>query len=213
MLTIDDLRRSHAEKRSEIQTRLDEFARIPEQGDAALFRELCFCIAAANSSAEMGMKTISALDDLLDSGTAEKMSERLRGRFRYWNKRPEYIVHTREHIKSAWGFKIREHLASIPEPIALRDHIASDPDVKGIGYKEASHFLRNIGYRGYAILDKHILNAMKSLGIIRKAAPPSGRRDYLRLEKRLKAFARSEDVDFDELDLLLWSLKTGKILK
>jgi N-glycosylase/DNA lyase len=213
MLTIEDLRRAHAERRPAIQARLREFARISEQGDSALFRELCFCIAAANSSAEMGIKTMEALQDLLEHGTLDEMRERLRGRFRYWNKRPEYIVHTREYIRKAWNFEIQSYLSSIEHPSALRAALAENPDIKGIGYKEASHFLRNVGYRGLAILDKHILATMKAFRIIRKAAPPSSGREYVRLEKRLKSFADSVGVDFDEMDLLLWSLNTGYILK
>lgn len=213
MLSLEELYRAHTERRTAIRERLAEFAQTREKGDAAMFRELCFCIAAANSSAEMAIKTVSALDDLLESGTVEEMRQRLREGFRYRNKRPEYMVHTREHLRASWGFRIRERLAEVTNPLARRDMLAADPDVKGIGYKEASHFLRNVGYRGYAILDKHILSSMRSLGVIRKAAPPSNRKEYLRIEKRLRTFSLSIGVDFDEMDLLLWSVKTGKILK
>ena len=36
---------------------------------------------------------------------------------------------------------------------------------------------------------------------------------YLSTEERLRRFADDLGVDFDELDLVLWSLKTGEILK
>ena len=80
-------------------------------------------------------------------------------------------------------------------------------------YKEASHFLRNVGLRGYAILDKHILRCMAEAGVIETPRPPSTRSRYLATEERLRRFAADLGLDFDELDLVLWSLKTGEILK
>ena len=84
---------------------------------------------------------------------------------------------------------------------------------KGIGYKEASHFLRNIGFKGYGILDKHIINCLFELGVIKEAIPPKNKRDYLEIEEKMKKFSEKIRIDFDELDLVLWSFKTGKVLK
>ena len=83
----------------------------------------------------------------------------------------------------------------------------------GLGYKEASHFLRNVGFRGYAILDKHVLNCLAELKIIDDPKPPSTRSKYLTVEEKLRQFASEIDIDFDEMDLVLWSIKTGEILK
>ena len=85
--------------------------------------------------------------------------------------------------------------------------------IKGLAYKEASHFLRNIGLTGYAILDKHVLNCLAELKIISDPKPPKTRERYLSTEDKLKLFADRLKIDFDEMDLLLWSLKTGEILK
>jgi len=85
--------------------------------------------------------------------------------------------------------------------------------IKGLGYKEASHFLRNIGFRGYAILDKHVLNCLFELKIIDDPKPPSTRSKYLKVEEKLRQFASEIKIDFDEMDLVLWSMKTGEVLK
>jgi len=82
-----------------------------------------------------------------------------------------------------------------------------------LGYKEASHFLRNIGYKGYAILDKHILRSLAELEIIDDPKPPNSRLRYLTVEEKLRNLADATKIDFDELDLVLWSMKTGEILK
>ncbi len=108
---------------------------------------------------------------------------------------------------------LRERLESFTDPLARRDWLARERRIKGLGYKEASHFLRNVGYRGYAILDKHILRSLAELGVIDSPQPPSTRAKYLAVEERLRGFARDLHINFDELDLVLWSMKTGEILK
>jgi N-glycosylase/DNA lyase len=95
----------------------------------------------------------------------------------------------------------------------LRDFFATNKGIKGLGYKEASHFLRNIGFKGYAILDIHILRSLHEFGVIDSPKPPSTRNKYLETEAKLKEFAKEISIDFDELDLLLWSNRTGEVLK
>jgi len=85
--------------------------------------------------------------------------------------------------------------------------------VKGLGYKGASHFLRNVGFEGYAILDKHIVRCLYELGVIDSSKPPTTRGRYLQTEGEMRRFANEASINFDELDLLLWSMKTGEILK
>jgi N-glycosylase/DNA lyase len=94
-----------------------------------------------------------------------------------------------------------------------RDFLAANPGIKGIGYKEASHFLRNVGFNGYAILDKHILRTLAELGVIDSSKPPTTKKKYVAIEVRMREFASEIGIGVDELDLLLWSNKTGEILK
>jgi N-glycosylase/DNA lyase len=91
--------------------------------------------------------------------------------------------------------------------------LAKDPRVKGLGNKEASHFLRNIGFKGYGILDKHIVRCLFELGVIDSPKPPTTRGRYLQAENSMRRFAADAQINFDELDLVLWSLKTGEVLK
>jgi N-glycosylase/DNA lyase len=109
--------------------------------------------------------------------------------------------------------ELRSTLNGFNDPIARRDWLAKEPRIKGLGYKEASHFLRNIGFSGHAILDKHVLRCLAEVGVVDSAKPPTTRDRYLQLEEKLKRFAREVKIDFDELDLVLWSMKTGEVLK
>jgi N-glycosylase/DNA lyase len=86
-------------------------------------------------------------------------------------------------------------------------------NIKGIGYKEASHFLRNIGYRDLCIVDRHIIHLMHELHVFKDASVPGTSKKYLELEKQIKDYAKSRNYDVDELDLVLWSIKTGYVFK
>lgn len=109
--------------------------------------------------------------------------------------------------------RLRDRLDSFRDPFERRDWLAQEPQIKGLGYKEASHFLRNVGFKGYGILDKHIVRSLAELGVIDSPKPPTARHRYLTIEARMREFAAAVQIDFDELDLVLWSMKTGEILK
>ncbi|MEO8434851.1 MAG: hypothetical protein ABI596_08145 [Pyrinomonadaceae bacterium] len=132
---------------------------------------------------------------------------------RFPSSRPGYVVITRDYLQRHCDMRIGEQLTSFADPMERRDWLASEPQIKGLGYKESSHFLRNVGFKGYGILDKHVLKCLTEVGVIDSAKPPSTRRKYLETEAKMQLFARDVRIDFEELDLVLWSMKTGEILK
>ena len=106
----------------------------------------------------------------------------------------------------------------IKERIDIKDIVGSRnwfaKNVKGIGFKEASHFLRNIGFgRDLAILDVHILKNMIKYGIIKTRPKTITKLNYLELENKLRKFSQEVKIPMDELDLLFWSAETGEIFK
>lgn len=182
-------------------------------GDDRLWEELVFCIFTAGASARMGLRSIEAIRSLLREGTHQELAEGLRGVHRYPVARSGYIVVTRDFLEREYGGRLRERLESFRDPLERRDWLARERHIKGLGYKEASHFLRNVGLSGYGILDKHILRSLAELGVIDTPTPPTTRTKYLLIEEKMRDFARQVGIDFDELDLVLWSMKTGEILK
>jgi N-glycosylase/DNA lyase len=207
---------THRARRKEIRKRLGEFDEIWRKGsDARLWEELAYCIFTAGASARMGLDSVDAVRPLLLEGEPEAMTAALKqaGAHRFPNARPQYIVTTRDYFRAHFGMALRKQLRSFRDPFERRDWLAQDKQVKGLGYKEASHFLRNVGVRGHAILDKHVMRCLAEVGVIDSAKPPSTRRKYLEVEQELLRFAKEIKVDFDELDLVLWSMKTGEILK
>ena len=184
-----------------------------EGSDTRLWEELVFCIFTAGASARMGLRSVEAIRHLLGGGTQAEIAAALQSRHRYPNARSGYIIVTRDYLRMDCGMRLRERLEGFRDPLERRDWLARERRIKGLGYKESSHFLRNIGFSGYGILDKHILRSLAELGVTRSPVPPATRARYLETEERLKKFARDIRIDFDELDLVLWSMKTGEILK
>lgn len=210
LTSINDLRAYHARIRPFVLQRLEEFRMTWEKGDEAVFEELVFCILTAGASALMGLKGVEALRPVLWTATVDEVAQRIHFHL-YPFARAQYIVAAREIFQSEMGGQLKNWVENWRGHNARRD--ACVQKFKGIGYKEASHFLRNIGFRGYAILDKHILRSLNAFGVIDSDRPPSTRNRYLAIEQRYIAFAENVGIDPDELDLTLWASRTGMIVK
>ena len=184
MITSEDLKLSYRSKKLLIQNRLTEFEDLNKSADdKRIFQELVFCILTAGTSASMGINVIGEIKDVIHTGNRPEIKKKLKGIYRFYNIRTEYIFDTREFLISSYSFKIRELLDSFNNNTDRRDFFALNKNIKGIGFKEASHFLRNIGYKGYTILDKHIVNSLFELKVINENKLPTNRKKYLEIEK------------------------------
>ena len=213
-VTIEKIKQVHNERSGAIRQRLEEFEGVLRRGsDAEIWEEMVFCFFTGGCSARMGLRSIEAVRPHLAEGNWETLRDALSGVHRYPNARSRYVVESREFLENSICFRIRAKLESFDCHLERRDWLVKEKGIKGLGYKEASHFLRNIGYKGYAILDKHVLRCLAELKIIDDPKPPNTRSKYLRVEEKLKTLTDGIGIDFDEMDLVLWSMKTGEILK
>jgi len=208
--TIDDLKVYYEQVKPKIRERLADFDKIGKEGSKFdLFRELVFCILTANASAKMGLKSINALDSTIFDGTAKDIERRLRGIYRYPASRANYIIRSRDFLQSHCDLDLQIIFRQYEDQFQLREFLAKH--IIGIAFKECSHFLRNIGYKGFAILDKHIISMFNLIGCaVRK---PKNKREYRELELKMIAFAERNQLDIDDLDLVFWSYRTGEIIK
>jgi len=199
-------------KKNDIKKKLHEFEDVLNRPDEEVFAELCFCICTPQSKAVLCDKAIAALkrERLLINGEADQIRSFLKG-VRFASNKAMYIVKARELFKRDGEIRIKERLASFDDIYKLRSWIAENVD--GVGMKESSHFLRNIGLgKGLAILDRHILKNLREFGVIGEVRNLTKKR-YLSVESKMRAFAEEINIPMDELDLLLWSKETGKIFK
>ncbi len=189
-----------------VRARAREFKRLGKSSAKNIFKELCFCILTANYSAQGGIKIQKAIDNgfltLPESELAKALKEL---GHRFPNTRARYIVEARK-----FADKIKMILSRFPDGKSARDWLVKN--VKGLGMKEASHFLRNIGYEDVAILDFHIIDLLAKERIITRPRTLTRKR-YLEIEEILRDIARKLGISLAELDLYLWYLETGKVLK
>ena len=189
-----------------VENRKQDFIRAGKSSHEIIYGELCFCILTANTSAEMGIRTqeIIGLEGFLNFDEVTMRKKLKEARYRFYNVRSKFLVQSR------WIVDELPHIIAMKDRIGARDYLVNN--LKGIGYKEASHFLRNVGVFDFSILDKHILNMIRKEHPERKFLVGS-RKNYLETEKTILEFADSISLEPGILDLYLWKIATGKLLK
>ena len=199
---VAELRKSDIKK--QVDSRLKEFRALGRKDNKDWFCELCFCILTANSKAETAMNIQSELtaEGFCTCCLADLRSSIKRNKHRFHNNKAKYIVDARCHvnIKDIIKSEIRK-----TGQRGAREWLVKN--VKGLGYKEASHFLRNIGFFELAILDRHILTLMNE---DRSSLTP---KRYLEIEGKFSKLADKLGMTCGELDLYMWYMKTGKVMK
>ena len=189
----------YKENKEIIKDKLKEFSKNKDY-----FYELCFCLLTPQSNAKKCYEAIQILKqkDFLNNNFNIKPI--LKTRTRFYNNKSRYLL----ELKNKFNF-IKQNLKENPE--ATREFLVKE--VKGVGYKESSHYLRNIGYRNLAILDRHILNNLKNLNVIKEIPKAITKAKYFEIESKFKNFSKKINIPMDELDLLFWSMQTGEVFR
>jgi N-glycosylase/DNA lyase len=189
-----------------INSRMEEFSEIKKRSIEEIFVELCFCIMTANCGAEKCIE----IHDLIGNDFLNLSEESLVNKFkeygyRFPNVRANYIINARSCLE-----QLSEILFSSEDRLTLRHNLVKT--IKGLGYKESSHFLRNIGFTNYAIIDFHIVDLLQKYKLIEKPKTMT-KRKYHEIEEVLMNLGEDLNLNMAELDLYLWYLETGKVLK
>jgi N-glycosylase/DNA lyase len=212
---IRELKALYDPIRSMIEARLREFERIWKKGsDEDIFAELVFCLLTPQSKARSCDSAVCLLleKDLLLRGTERQIAKVLRNKTRFHNNKAGYIVAARKMFTVNGRIMIKERINVLGDPKEIRNWL--EKNVKGLGLKEASHFLRNIGMGDeLAILDRHILKNLVSLGVIPKVPDTLSKKKYLEIEKKMIEFSKEVKIPLAHLDLLLWYKEAGEVFK
>ena len=201
--------------RSRIEERLDEYRKIWIDGDNKdIFCELAFCILTPQSKARNAWKAISELRDnnLLFTGSEEEMLPFLNiVRFNRTKAKNLYIL--RKQMTDENGkFITKDFFSTFNSAFEMREWIVKN--IRGMSYKEASHFLRNVGFgQELAILDRHILKNLVALDVIKEIPKTVTPKLYKEIEEKLKEYCKEIDIPMENIDLLLWYLEAKDIFK
>ncbi|MEM5872389.1 MAG: DNA lyase [Candidatus Aenigmatarchaeota archaeon] len=164
------------------------------KNDEDLFGELCFCILTPQSKAKVCRKAVNNLkaDKKLFSANLKELKNYLRG-VRFPNVKAQRIIEARKVFPELKGV-----VNSNPEKI--REWLIKN--VNGLGLKESAHFMRNIGFKGIPIIDKHIQDFLVKIG--KDKGGKINKKRYLELEKKFLELAKELKIPPEELDIAIW---------
>lgn len=210
-----EIEKVYQEKKNDIEKRLQEFKDTWKNGsNKDIHVELSFCILTPQSKAVNAWKAISTLRDnnLLFEGNSDEMVEFL-NIVRFKNNKAKYLVELREQMKDEKGKIItKDFFSKFTSVNEARNWIVKN--IKGMAYKEAGHFLRNVGFgEDVAILDRHILKNLVRLGVIEDVPKTLTPKLYLEIEEKMRNYCKEVNIPMDSLDLLLWYIEAGEIFK
>lgn len=190
----------------DIRRRSEEFLAFRTAGKEKVFGEFCFCLLTANTSAEMGVRTqeLIGIDGFMNYSERELRDALKDSRYRFYNLRSRFIVESR------WIMDELPSLINASDSFGTREYLVEN--IKGMGYKESSHFLRNVGVFDFAILDKHILRMLHQ-EYPELTPKATSRKLYLSGEDMVLSIARDLGLEPGILDLYMWKIATGKLIK
>lgn len=171
----------------------------------SIFKELCFCLMTANFNAKKAIFIQNKIGDGFLNLSEENLAKKLKSLgHRFPNMRAKFIFQARYKKDEIYDLiekndkNIREYLVK---------------NIKGLAYKESSHFLRNIGYKDFAIIDFHIVDILLRYGVLKEKKKPINKKLYLEIEYLLREIANYLQITLSELDLYLWYMETDTIFK
>ena len=174
---------------------------------------MAFCIFTPQSKAISCWQAVNELENkgLLFKGSADEIAKNTSG-VRFQRNKAKFLVSAREKFLSKGKINIKNFLKSFKTSYDLRAWIVKN--IKGIGYKEAGHFLRNIGLGlDLAILDRHILRNLKFYNALDEIPETLTPKIYLDIEQKMIKFCSDIKIPMSHMDLLLWAMQTGGIFK
>jgi N-glycosylase/DNA lyase len=197
-----------------------------------IFYDLCFTILAPQTKFQNNIKVIQKLKELdfYYFGEAYKgycgieQIEEILKPVRFYKNKTKYLLEAKKKFPEilqaissldTWDNKQSIHVIDVYK---IREWLIAN--VKGMGYKTSSHFLRNIGDSTLAIIDTHIIKFLAeelcvTFGFTYEEAVKEFRKQairkegYLGLEKLFQNIAKQNGLSCAELDSFLWKYYSG----
>jgi N-glycosylase/DNA lyase len=199
--------------KNDIIQRINEFKQIGSKGsEKELFREFIFCFLTPQSNAHTCWRAAENLYNtkILFKGTPAKITEII-NTIRFKNNKTKYIIEAREKIFKKKICRLAD-LTQTKNVFETREFIVNN--FKGLGFKEASHFLRNTGNgKNIAILDRHILKNLKYYKVINDIPKTINKNKYYNIENLMTNFSIKNNIPLEHLDFVFWYKEKEEIFK
>lgn len=198
----------------DIDKRIAEFKSLYKTAsEVRIFQELCFCLLTSQSNAKHAWKAMESLykEDIIFKADDKSISVYL-NIVRFKNNKAIYIVKAREQFGKSGKIDVRTVLDQYKSATEKRNFL--ETNITGYGLKEASHFIRNVGFvEDVAILDRHILRCLNELNVINEIPKSLTKSLYLEIEQRMKDFSDKIKIPLGHLDLVFWYKAKNEIFK
>lgn len=211
---VPELVKKYTKLKPAIEKRLAEFSRVKNSSDEKLYAELTFCMLTPQSKARSCWQAVEEIRKrgLLLSDDVDAVKGILRKKVRFHNTKAKYVVSNKKVFMNNGMLDIRGKFSQFDSTKDLREWLIEN--IRGFGWKEASHFLRNIGYYDdIAILDRHILWNLRRYGVVDNLSKSVTPKRYLEIEEKMRKFCAEHGIPMSHLDLLFWAEETGEIFK
>lgn len=219
-MDFEDVKSRHEEVEETVEQRMEEFRSLRDSTDLRLFRELVFVILSSQTNAEQAWEASGKLEELgllLDSSPEEILEVLERYEISYEKKKSEQIVDAREELSQPTLSNPTNELSiesrlPLEQPKKARTWLSEN--IPGIGLKGASHFLRNTGYgKDLGVASRHTLAVLNDLELMENSSPPNDEESYREMEEAMRELGEKLDISTGAVDLVLWSMKTGKVFR
>jgi len=211
--TIEALNDLYFSLKPKIISRLNDFRILWEKGsDEDIFYELIFCLLTPQSKAKLCWRAVEEIrSKKLINKTLEELTEAL-NKVRFKNNKAKYIFEAKNKFFKDGKFIIKSFLKQFNDSKELRKWLVKN--IKGMGYKEASHFLRNIHIGlDLAILDRHILRNLELFQVIPSIPKTLTPKLYGDIENKMKFFSSQINIPLSHLDFVFWYIGSKDIFK
>ncbi len=207
-LSTNQLHLLYKKYKKSLKQRLQDFKAIPS---SEYFYELCYCLLTPQSKAQNAMQVVTKLKEMGFQDSPFNPESLLRN--------PAHYIRFHK-TKAHWLLLAQQQWNQIKDILETKNISSNELRVQlvhtvtGFGFKEATHFMRNIGKnRGLVILDRHILRMLQQLHIIETIPASLTQKKYEMIELSFQQYAKEQNIPTDELDLLFWFINTGLLLK
>ena len=166
-----------------------------KKSDEEIFYNLCFCIMAPQTtfiSNKRAINDLIGMDFYHNQIDAQVLEFHIK-KTRFYRNKTRYLLEAKERFP-----EILSHLRGKQSAVEKREYLVKN--VRGLGYKVASHLLRNLGETNLSVIDTHIL---KFMGINKL---PSTKNRYLEIEEKFCDIALYNNLSPAMLDAWIWKV-------
>ena len=188
--------------------------------EAILLKELSLCLLSSNVKYEVAcayieyfsqkkyftkwMLQIPTKVELLNLLSASVMLKGRHIRYRFPKTKSQQLYDLLLNIYDKSN-SIKRMLQISDSPKIVRNELIKN--CPGIGNKQSSMFLRNIGFSDeLAILDTHLIDYLKTIHIIPSNYKLSTKKQYSHVEDKYLEYAISNNFDIGYLDSAIWMI-------